>query len=46
MYKVLLVFKDENISEKIKFSGKILIIFCSMPVILDLVGNILSILWN
>ena len=37
-------FGQANISEKIKFSGKILIIFCSMPVILDLVGNILSIL--
>ena len=37
-------FGQANISEKIKLSGKILIICCSIPVISDLVGNILLIL--
>ena len=37
-------FGQANISEKIKLSGKILIICCSIPVKSDLVGNILLIL--
>ena len=37
-------FGQANISEKIKLSGKILIICCSIPVIADLVGHILLIL--
>lgn len=37
-------FGQVSISERIKLSGKILIIYCSMPVISDLVRNILLIL--
>lgn len=37
-------FGQKNVSEKIKLGGKILIIFYSLPLITDLINNILSIL--